>query len=140
MQAVVKRAKAGDPKAISQAADNYYLGQDGFPQNFKSAYFWAQRAHALQVGRATYYIAIMLLEGKGIAQRKSDGIMYLTLAATQSFGICLGGRQLWAEAKQTGSHLLAPNRRRSRRSIRSGSTQTGRNSKQQQVAATVIAV
>ena len=86
-QCLIKMAKAGDAESVSKVTDNYYLGRGDFPQNFKPAFRWAQKAHALEVGRATYYMAMMLLEGKGVAKSEKDGIMYLTLAAARGYSV-----------------------------------------------------
>ena len=83
MKGLVPVAEGGDPGAMLTVGLCYYHGEYGFKRDATLAYRWLKRAHDAGDIRATAEMGIFLAKGKGVKKNKTEGIMYMGIAAVR---------------------------------------------------------
>ena len=71
----------GDPGAMCEMGHWYYHGNNGLVKNWEIAYSWLKKAADLGHNRAKANVGFMLYNGKGVKQNRSEGALYLGMAA-----------------------------------------------------------
>lgn len=80
-QALLKKAKQGNMKAMEYLIACYANGWGGFPQDQKMACGWARRAHAMGSVNGTALLGEIYLYGDGVEKDLKVGILYLSQAS-----------------------------------------------------------
>ena len=87
MKRNVTGAEGGDPEAMLTIELCYYHGEFRFPKDATLDYRWLQKAHNTGAIRATADVGILLAKGTGVQQNKTEGIMYMGIAAVRGFDV-----------------------------------------------------
>lgn len=83
VDALVKKAEAGDVEAMEEVGNNYYYAKNGFKKDHKASFQWYDTAHRAGSIPGTEWAGNLLLKNLDDDQNQAKGVLYLGMAAAQ---------------------------------------------------------
>jgi len=119
--AIIEKANLGDANAMCDLAMLHYKGEEGYTQNYNTAFIWWRMAANLGLARGQFNLGLCYYNGDGVQKDFSQAVFFYERAAAQglaaaqcNLGLCyyngegvpqsnLTAKQLWGRAAAQGN-------------------------------------